>query len=148
MQTGLNEAVNDAVSRTLAIGGLSGVALIHVLQSPAAFSETTYLGILFVAAIVAALALAAALTRTSDERVWASTCGFAALILLGYFLSRTSGLPAATDDIGDWSEPLGLASLAVEGALVFVSAAVLATRRTASAGDVAPPIETPLRRAA
>ena len=33
----------------------------------------------------------------------------------GYVLSRTTGLPNATGDIGNWTEPLGLASLFVEG---------------------------------
>jgi hypothetical protein len=32
--------------------------------------------------------------------------------MLGYVLTRTSGLPDATLDVGNWTEPLGLASLA------------------------------------
>ena len=47
------------------------------------------------------------------------------LLLIGYVLSRTSGLPGFTDDIGEWSEPLGLASLVFEGLLVCLSAVVL-----------------------
>jgi hypothetical protein len=125
----LPDAVDDVISRTIAIGALGGIALIHALQSPAAFDETTYLGILFVGAIVASVALGAILTRTSDQRVWAAAGGLGALILIGYILSRTSGLPAATDDIGEWREPLGLASLVAEGLIVGVSVAVLATRR-------------------
>ena len=39
-----------------------------------------------------------------------------------YILSRTTGLPNATGDIGNWSEPLGLASLFVEGAVIAVAA--------------------------
>ena len=125
----LHDAVADAISRTIAIGALGGIALIHVLQSPDAFSETTYLGILFVGAIVASVLLGAVLTRTSDSRAWAAAGGLGALILLGYILSRTSGLPAATDDVGEWTEPFGLLSLVVEGLLVCVSAAALADRR-------------------
>jgi hypothetical protein len=37
---------------------------------------------------------------------------------IGYVLSRTTGLPGAMGDIGNWTEPLGLASLYVE-ACVF-----------------------------
>jgi hypothetical protein len=37
---------------------------------------------------------------------------------IGYVLSRTRGLPGAMGDIGNWTEPLGLASLYVE-ACVF-----------------------------
>ena len=47
-------------------------------------------------------------------------------------MSRTVGLPASTDDIGNWAEPLGLASLFVEGAVVLLSAEMLLRlRRTA-----------------
>jgi hypothetical protein len=131
---GVRAAVNDAVARTAAIAGLGGIALIHCLQSPEAFEETTYLGILFVGAIVAALGVAALLTRTSDDRVWLAAGGLATLILIGYVLSRTSGLPDATVDVGNWSEPLGLASLVAEGLVVFVAGALLATRFTAPRG--------------
>jgi hypothetical protein len=132
----LTDAVNDAISRTIAIGGLGGIALIHVLQAPAAFAETLYLGLLFVGAVVAAVVLAAVLSRTSDLRAWEAAGGLAGLILLGYLLSRTSGLPAATDDVGEWTEPLGLASMVVEGLVVCLSAGVLATRRNAARGPV------------
>jgi hypothetical protein len=36
-------------------------------------------------------------------------------------LSRTTGLPQANGDIGNWTEPLGLASLFVEGCVVALS---------------------------
>ena len=138
------EAVNDAVARTAAIASLGGIALVHALQSPEAFEETTYLGILFIGAIVASLALAAILTRTSDQRTWSAAGALPALILLGYLLTRTSGLPGATSDVGEWTEPLALASLVTEGLLVCLTAGVLVTRHEPSGSRV----ETPERYAA
>jgi hypothetical protein len=138
----LSAAVNDAITRTVAIVGLCGIALIHVLDVQGKFTETPYVGAMFIGAIVASLALAAILTRTSDQRVWAAAGGLAAAIMLGYILSRTTGLPNATYDIGKWSEPLGLASLFVEGALVCLTAGVLATRRHAVGSPVERTIET------
>ena len=44
---------------------------------------------------------------------------------VAFVVSRTVGLPNGADDIGNWWEPLGLASLFVEGALVVLAAAVL-----------------------
>jgi hypothetical protein len=117
-------AIDDAVSRTATIAGLTGVALIHVLQLPDAFSETFYLGLLFVGAVVAAVLVAAALTRTSGRRVWTAAFALPALILLGYLLSRTTGLPDATNDVGEWDEPLGLASMVAETLVVCVSGVV------------------------
>jgi hypothetical protein len=119
--------IHDAVSRIVASIGLAGIALIHVLELPDAFAATGYLGGLFVAAIVGSLVLSSALTRSSDERLWAAAGGVAALVLLGYILSRSVGLPAFTDDVGEWSEPLGLASMVAEGLLICVTAGVLAS---------------------
>jgi hypothetical protein len=55
--------------------------------------------------------------------------GLAGLILLGYVLSRSVGLPGFTEDIGEWSEAPGLASMVVETLLVFLTAAVFVSRR-------------------
>lgn len=143
----MSDAVNDAITRTVAIVGLCSIALIHVLDVPGKFTETPYLGIMYIGAIVASMALAAILTRTSDQRVWAAAGGLAAAILLGYILSRTTGLPNATDDIGNWSEPLGLASLFVEGALVCLTAGVLTTRRHSAGSPVERRIEAAGRHA-
>jgi hypothetical protein len=124
----VNEAVDDAVTRIIGIVGLVGIALIHTLQAPEAFEETGYLGALFIAAIVASLVLSAVLTRTSDLRAWAASGGLALAIIIGYVLTRTSGLPDASLDVGNWTEPLGLASLVAEGLVVCVTAGVLASR--------------------
>lgn len=117
--------VRDAISRTLVVVGLAGVALIHVLDAHDTFLSTPYKGWLYVALIVGCLATAAQLVRGSDRRAW-----LAALLLplgaLGAFvISRTVGLPGGSDDIGNWWEPLGLASLFVEGLVVAVAGAVV-----------------------
>jgi hypothetical protein len=131
-------AIDDAVIRTVTIAGLMGVAVIHVLQLPDAFSETFYLGLLFVGAVVAAVLVAAALTRTSGRGVWTAAAALPALILLGYLLSRTTGLPDATNDVGEWEEPLGLTSMVAEGLVVCVSAAVLTAHRPPVTAAAAP----------
>jgi hypothetical protein len=55
-------------------------------------------------------------------------------VLIGFTLTRTTGLPQANGDIGNWTEALGLASLLVEGSLVALASAVVATRRTHTVG--------------
>jgi hypothetical protein len=54
----------------------------------------------------------------------ASTAG---LTLLGFVLGRTTGLPNFRDDIGNWTEPLGLASIFTEGVTVLLGADKVAT---------------------
>ena len=79
--------------------------------------------------MVSSVALAGFLIGTSDARVWAAATVLCALVIVGYVLSRTTGLPQSSDDVGNWSEPLGMASLFVEGSLVTLGSAVLLARR-------------------
>jgi hypothetical protein len=45
--------------------------------------------------------------------------------LVAYVLSRTIGLPQIRDDVGNWTEPWGIAAVAVESLLLVLSLAVL-----------------------
>ena len=147
---GIRDALDDALARAIAIGALVTIALIHVLQLPTAFAEIGYLGGLFIAAVAACLILAAVMTRTSADRAWAAAGGLAGVVLLGYVLSRSVGLPGFTGDVGEWSEAPGLASMVVESLLVFVTGAVLVTRRhpmgsAAASTDAAAPSGAAMR---
>jgi hypothetical protein len=61
--------------------------------------------------------------------VWLVAGVVSAATILGYAISRTSGLPGDDGDDGDWTEPLGLASLLVEGIVVLLVLGRLADRR-------------------
>jgi hypothetical protein len=68
--------------------------------------------------------------RTDDLRVWLVAGVVSAATIVGYAISRTSGLPGDEgDDIGNWTEPLGLASLLVEGIVVLLVLGRLTDRR-------------------
>jgi hypothetical protein len=124
---------DDVVARTVTTLGLLAIALIHILELPDTLGDEAYVGGLFIAAIVSSLLLAAVLTRTNDSRAWIATGGFAALVLIAFLFSRTTGLPAFTDYKGVWDDSSGLESMVVEGLVVLVTCAVLATRSTAMA---------------
>jgi hypothetical protein len=132
-QMALRAAVEDALARVLAIVGLTAVALIHSIQAPDAFSEAGYVGALFIVAVVGCVLLATTMTRTSDDRAWMAVGGLAGLILLGYILSRSVGLPGFTSDMGEWDSSRGLASMVAESTLVVLSGTVLLMRREATA---------------
>jgi hypothetical protein len=70
-------------------------------------------------------------TRAQSALPWLLAVGVAAGPLTGYLLSRGPGLPGYSDDRGNWTEPLGLVSLGVEGALLAVAAVVLRPGRRA-----------------
>ena len=121
----LAHAVRDGIARTIAVIGLAGVALIHLLDLPGKFDETPYLAWMYVGLIVGCVATAVALVRSGDPRAWTAASLLPLGALVGYTFTRTIGLPQAMGDIGNWAEPLGLASLFVEGSLVTLACATL-----------------------
>jgi hypothetical protein len=96
------------------------VVAIHVADQGGltAMADPPYKGYLFYAleigGVVAALVL---LTRRAATAGWTLALGVSIGPASGYVLSRSIGLPHYADDIGNWTEPLGVASLVVEGAL-------------------------------
>ena len=70
-------------------------------------------------------------------KLWALTLGVAVGPIVGFTLSRGPGLPDYSDDRGNWTEPLALAGVAVELALLALTVTVLLRtrrRRTATGG--------------
>jgi hypothetical protein len=120
--------MRDAVLRAVVVIGLAGVALIHLLDAHDTFVSTPYKGWLFVGLIAGSLASAAWLVRASESRAWGSAALLSLGAIVGFVYSRTAGLPGSSDDIGNWWEPLGLASLFVEGAVFSLAGAVLLGR--------------------
>jgi uncharacterized membrane protein len=108
--------------------GMAGIALIHLIDVPSKFSETPYQGWLFVILIITSLVLADRLLRTDDRRVWMLAGIVAFSTLVAFVISRTVGLPGAADDVGNWQEPLAMASLFVEGMVVWLVALRLRNR--------------------
>jgi hypothetical protein len=120
--------MRDAIARAVAIAGLGSIALIHLLDLPGKFTETPYMAWMYLGLIAGCVLLAGALWRSSDSRIWAAAVVLPLSVVVGFTLSRTTGLPQATGDIGNWTESLGLASLFVEGALAALAGSVLLTR--------------------
>jgi hypothetical protein len=124
----LHHVVRDGVTRAVAAIGLTGVALIHLLDAPSKFSETPYMGWMYVGLMIGSLATAFALVRGSWSPAWGAALLLPAGAIVGFVLSRTTGLPQAHGDVGNWKEPLGMASLLVEGSLIALSGSVLLER--------------------
>jgi hypothetical protein len=107
-----------------AVIGLAGTAYIHLAEFSGKFSEVPYLGVgyaLLSAACIGAIALIVARNKAG----WYLGGAVAAATLIGFVLTRTVGLPASTDDIGNWSEPIGTWSLIFEGLTVALAAAMI-----------------------
>ncbi|MFJ6659845.1 hypothetical protein ACIQNG_26360 [Streptomyces sp. NPDC091377] len=130
------------VARSSGILLCLAVAVIHVVDQGGitVTRDPYYIGIAYhvleIAAVVAALLLLLGVIRAG----WLLAVGVAVGPILGYVLSRGPGLPYYSGDIGNWTETLGLVSLAVEGVLLLLALPlfVRATRR-ARAGSLPPP---------
>jgi hypothetical protein len=112
--------------------------LIHLYLAPESFTHAAYEGVLFFANAIGALVAAYGIYR---GKVWGWNLGvlIAAGSIVAYIVSRTVGLPGIA--IEEWSDPLGLGSLAVEGA--FLIACLMLNPWTTLAGSQAAPAGIP-----
>jgi hypothetical protein len=123
--------------RAAGVAGLLAIAAIHAVDIPDKLSETPYIGWMYIGLVLASLATATALTSTKHHRpAWVAAAGLAASTFVGYCLSRTTGLPNATYDIGNWGEPLGVISLIVEASVVLLAATLLRSKNNEPASSL------------
>lgn len=122
------------VPRLAGAGLALGVAYIHVKDQGGFPGDKapTYVGVgyyvLEAVAVVLALGLLVGLGRHTIK-AWVLAAGVAAGPLVGFIWSRSIGMPDYTDDKGNWTEPIGVASLIVEVTLLVITAIVLARSR-------------------
>jgi hypothetical protein len=97
--------------------------LIHLLDAPDSFEDATYKGLLFVALVLGAAVASVGIYR-GQRWGWSFGALIAGSALVGYVISRTTGLPGLPAE--EWLEPLGILSLLVEG--LFVGLYLTVTR--------------------
>jgi hypothetical protein len=117
--------VSEQAARLLAVVGVAGIAVIHILDAPGTFTGVKYIFWLYIAVIVGAIPISLLLLQWSSRRAWIAPALLAAGPLIGYLLTRSVGLPGDSGDIGNWLDSLGLASMFVEVAVLSLSLARL-----------------------
>lgn len=124
--TDLTGAIREGATRATIAAGLGGLIAIHAVDAVGKWSETRYIFWMYMAAIAAAFVVAGWTLFTRSRTALLASAGVAGGVLLGYVVNRTIGMPGAMDDIGNWTEPLGLTSMVVEAATVAVAAGAYA----------------------
>ncbi|MEO5900496.1 MAG: hypothetical protein ABIR68_10250 [Ilumatobacteraceae bacterium] len=114
------------------IAGLSAVIAIHTSELSGKVEETAYLGFGYVLLIAASI-VSIVLLAQRDLRGWILGGLTAAATFAGYVLTRTTGLPGAHGDVGNWGETIGVWSLVAEGFVVVVALLAIASRRSETA---------------
>lgn len=123
------------VLRSAVVVALIGMALIHLLDVQEKIDEAWLVGWSFVGLIAVSLLLADVLGRVDDLRAWVLAGLLAAATIIGFSMSRSFGLPTEHDsDVGNWSEPLGLASLLCEAVVIWACVTRLARMPRSSRG--------------
>lgn len=117
--------VSEQAARLLAVVGIAGIAVIHILDAPDTFTGVKYIFWLYIAVIVGAIPISLLLLQWSSRLAWIGPALLAIGPLIGYLLTRSVGLPGDSSDIGNWLDSLGLASMFVEVAVLSLSLARL-----------------------
>lgn len=107
----------------LASGLLLQIVLIHLIdQDWFAFAkDPSYVQTGYAMIEVTGLIAACLLLVRRNWWLWLATFGLGAGPLFGYILSRSIGMPNYRDDIGNWTEPLGVTSVVVECAVMLLA---------------------------
>lgn len=100
--------------RVAVIIGLVGLAGVHIMDLPSKWTETFYIAVMYMGVIAFSAFLVDRLVVKVSTRDYLASAALSSAVLLGYVVNRTVGMPGSTGDIGNWFEPLGLLSLAIE----------------------------------
>lgn len=106
------------LARGLTVVGLAGIALVHLVELPDTWHETSGLGLLFTILVVAAAVVAVSLLQADTGPRWLAAAAVALAPIVGYVLTRSTSLPFDHDDVGNWLEPLVLVALFIEASVV------------------------------
>ena len=108
------------LARGIAAVGLAATALVHLVQLPDTWQQSPVLGAMFTAIVLCTTAAATAMVAVDGRFLWQGTLLLAIAPILGYIVTRLVVVPFDNTDVGNWFEPLGLASLFIEAALAAV----------------------------
>jgi hypothetical protein len=112
-----HESLTDSrrlLVRGLAIVGVAGIALVHLVEMPDTWRETPGLGALFTVLVVAAAVVAVALLLDDSSLVWLAAALVAVGPIAGYLVTRSASVFFDHEDVGNWLEPLVLVALFIE----------------------------------
>jgi hypothetical protein len=87
--------------------------------------EAPYVGWLFIVLSAVCIVLAVAILFVDNPGVWILSGAVCLAAVVAFLASRTVGLPQIGDDVGNWTEPLGIPAVASEALMVVLACAHL-----------------------
>ena len=116
----------DPAVRAVTVIGLIAVGIVHALEIQGQVSGAVWLTIGFCLLAVIAPAAGLWLLIRPSLLTWEAAGLVCALAAAGYVLTRSVPVPGDAGDVGNWLEPLGMASLITEAVVVILAAFILA----------------------
>lgn len=105
--------------------GLLVAAAVHLPVTPEHLHEAPLWGIAFAGFTAVTVALGVLVARWDVPALYGATAGLCALAVATYVVSRLTPLPGIADDVGNWLNPWGVASVISEAATACVAAIAL-----------------------
>ena len=115
------------------IAALAAIIAIHTSELSGKVEETAYLGFGYIL-LIASSVVSAVLLAQRDTRGWILGGLTASATFAGYVLTRTTGLPKAHGDVGNWGETIGVWSLVAEALMVVLALAAIRRERYQAVG--------------
>ena len=116
---------DDPAVRAVTVIGLIAVGIIHAVEIPGQVSGTVWLTIGFCLLAVVAPGAGLWLLLRPSLLAWEFAGACCALAAAGYVLTRSVPVPGDAADVGNWLEPLGVASLTIEAVVVILALIIL-----------------------
>lgn len=101
------------------IGSLITAGVAHVPITAQHLTEAPYMGVMFVMFTATALLMTGALALGPSPLRFALATGLCAAAICAYIASRLVAFPMLSDDLGAWTEPLGILAVSAEAAVVM-----------------------------
>lgn len=115
------------------------IAAAHIPVTAAHLTEAPYIGWAFVALEISVVVLAVVLVVHDAPLAWWTGTVVPTLAIAAYVLTRSVALPQIADDVGNWTEPLGIVAVTAE-ALLLVMAVIHRNRSRSPPRLVAHPL--------
>jgi hypothetical protein len=116
----------DPAVRSSAASCLIAVGVFHALEIQGQLSGAAWLTAGFCLLAVVAPMAGLWLLAHPSLGAWQFAGLTSAAALGGYILTRSVPVPGDTGDVGNWLEPIGLASILTEGVIIILAISVLA----------------------
>lgn len=107
------------------------IAAAHLLVVEDQFERAIYLGILFTVIAAGSLGLAGLLAWRDNRITWLLVGLIAEVAVAVFVIGRTVGLPEVTDDIGRWTEPMGVLAVSIAVAVLAMAGWAMSRNRSA-----------------